>query len=414
MPIKVIDILPPQKSKEIKVVLSKTPGKEAGGKRGRKKTVFFLFLIFLTVGIISYGQIFSKVKIEIWPEMETIELNSTITVSIKKEKADLTAKIIPGYLMEEQNFTTEQFFSSGKAIKENKAEGMIRVFNDYSVVSMPLRENTRFMAASGKIFRTPASVIIPGKKTEKGKETAGFIDIKVIADESGPDYNIEPTTFSIPGLVGTDSYTKVYGKSFEAMKGGFKGETPQVSEEDLKKAEISVVQKLKDEGERVLEKKSIDSDLIFLKDVFRQEIKSTSSSATVKTETEEFDFSGTVKSTALLFKKEEIMGLISGQLPSNKKIYEKTLTIGWDVKEADLNKGEATLDLKIKGDIYSDIETDLKKELERKSLSGVQLFLEQKVEIEKVKINSWPFWIKKTPGDPSKIEIKLNFNSNPE
>lgn len=414
MPIEVIDILPPQKSKEIKVISPKMPVEKAREKRGKKKIIFFISLIFLTVAGISYGQIFSKVEIEIWPRMESVEFNTIVTINTKKEKVDLAAKIIPGYLLEEQNSLTEQFISSGKIIKESKAEGMIRVFNDYSALSMPLRENTRFMAASGEIFRTPVNVVIPGRKTEKGKEIAGSIDIKVIADESGPDCNIEPTTFSIPGLVGTDSYTKIYGKSFEAMKGGFKGEALKVTEEDLKKAELSVVQKLKDEGQNILEKKSVDSDLIFLEDIFQQEIKSTSSFVAANTETDKFDFSAVVKSIALLFKREDTMQLISSQLLTDKKIYEKTLITNWSIKEASLNRGEAIFNLYVKGEIYSNIETNLKKELEKKNLSNARIFLEQKAEVYKVEINSWPFWIKRIPRNPNKVEIKLNFNSGAE
>jgi len=411
MSIEVIDIIPPQKVKEKKPIPFKASTEEVRKKRGKKKIIFFLFLIILIIGGISYGQIFSKVEIEIWPKMENIEFNTAIIINTKQDEVDLTAEIIPGYILEEQNFLIEQFSSSGKIIKENKAEGTIRIFNDYSALSMPLRENTRFMAASGKIFRTPVSIVIPGKKTEKGKEVAGFVDAKVIADESGPDYNIEPTTFSIPGLVGTASYTKIYGKSFETMKGGFKGEALKVTEEDLKKAELSTVQKLKEEGRKILERKAIDSSSVFLEEIFWQETQSTSSSVTVETETDKFDFSAGVKSAILLFKKEDLMELIFNQLSIGKRIYEKTLITDWNVKKTDLNQGEAVFDLTVKGEIYSDIGAGFKKELEKKTLYNAQMFLEQKPEISKVKINSWPFWLKKIPKNPEKIEIKLNFNS---
>lgn len=410
MPKEVIDILPPQKFEESKIVIKKTPIKEVKKKMGKKKFFIFLFLI-LIIGEIIYGQKFSKVKIEIWPKMEKIESKIEITINEKTKQLDLVAKIIPGYLLEEQNSFTQSFSSSGKVVKDKKAEGTIRVFNDFSALSLPLREDTRFMAASGHIFRIPIKIIVPGNKTEKGKTIPGSIDVKVIAEEPGPDYNIEPTTFSIPGLAGTPSYTKFYGKSFEPMQGGFKGEISQTTKEDLEKAELSVIQKLKEEGQKILEKKAADSDSIFLKDVFQQEVKATSSSAIVGTETEKFDFSATTKLTVLLFKKEDVMKLIANQLIEKKEIYEKTLKTDWTAKEINLKDGKAIFDLDIKGDIYSNIaKSDLKKELREKTLLNAQIFLEKKAEISKVKITSWPFWIKKIPRNPDKIEtiIKLD------
>jgi len=212
-------------------------------------------------------------------------------------------------------------------------------------------------------------------------------------------------------LAGTPSYTKIYGKSSESMSGGFKGETPQVTKEDLEKAEVSVIEKLKQGGEQVLIKKSTDSDSVFLREIFQQEVKATSSSAEAGIEASNFDFSATVESTALLFKNEDMIKLITVQLPDKKKIYEKTLNTDWTAKETNLNQGKVSLELKFKGNIYTDIDKlNLEKELKGKTLIGAKDFLEKKSEISEVKISSWPFWIKKIPSNLNKVEIKLRLD----
>jgi len=410
MPKEVIDILPPQKFEKSKIISSTTPTGEVK-KRGRKKKILIFIFLFLIIGGFSYGQIFSKVEIEVRPKMENFDSNLEITVDEKIKEPDLTAKIIPGYFLEEQNSLSQQFSASGKVVKDKKAEGIIRVFNDYSAVSQPLRENTRFMAASGYIFRTPTKIIIPGNKTEKGKITPGSVDVKVIAEEAGPEYNIEPTTFSIPGLAGTPSYTKIYGKSYELMSGGFKGETSQVLKEDLEKAESSVVKKLEEEGRQILEKKAIDSSSIFLEGAFWQEVQATSSLTAVNIEAEKFDFSATVKSTALIFEKEDVLKLINDQLPEKKEFYEKTLETDWSIKEINKNQKKINLELHFKGKIYTGIKkSDLKNELQRKTLLNARTFLEKKSEISEVKIKSWPFWIKKIPANPNKVEVIIRLD----
>jgi len=410
MPKEVIDILPPRKNEESKIVSLKVSAKEPG-RKSRKKKLFFFVVLILIIGAIGYGQVFSRVEIEILPKMETFESALEMTVDEKINQTDLISRIIPGYSLKEQNSLSQQFSSSGKIIEDKKAEGTIKIFNDFSALSLPLRENTRFMAASGQIFRTPARIIVPGNKTETGKTIPGSIDVKVIAEGAGPEYNIEPTTFSIPGLAGTPSYTKIYGKSSESMSGGFKGETPQVTREDLEKAEVSVIEKLKQGGEQVLIKKSTDSGSVFLREIFQQEVKATSSSVEVGAEVSNFDFSATVESTALLFKNEDMIKLITIQLPGNKKIYEKTLNTDWTIGETDLNKGKASLELRFKGSIYADIsKLNLEKELKGKTLIGAKDFLGKKSEISEVKISSWPFWIKKIPGNTNKTEIKLRLD----
>lgn len=409
MPKIVIDILPPEEVEESKPVSSKKRIKKPRRKIRFKKLLFLLILI-LIIGVVSCSA-FSKVEIEIKPKMDDFESGLMITTDKGVKEADLPAKIIPGYLLEEQNSLSQKFSASGKVDKDKKAEGVIKIYNDYSALSQPLRADTRFMAASGEVFRTPIRIVIPGKKIENGKEVPGSIDVKVIADRSGPEYNIESTSFSIPGLVGTPLYAGFYGKSFGAMSGGFRGETPQVTKEDLEKAEATVIKRLEMEGKKILEKKAADSNLILLEEAFRQEVKATSSLVEVGSEVESFEFSAKVKSTALVFEKEKVEELISTQIPEGKKLYKKSLNINWKTRELNLTEGKITLNLEFSGKIYSDIDQlELKKELKGKTLSEAKSLLRGKAEISGAELDAWPFWVKKIPRNLDKIVVKLKLD----
>jgi hypothetical protein len=102
-----------------------------------------------------------------------------------------------------------------------KASGSIIVYNSFSTSPVRLIKNTRFQDPNGLIFRAPADISIPGKKGS----TPGQIQITVIADQAGAQYNIGPTAkFTVPGLKSnTAMYAGVYAKSTSGMTGGSSG-----------------------------------------------------------------------------------------------------------------------------------------------------------------------------------------------
>jgi hypothetical protein len=58
----------------------------------------------------------------------------------------------------------------------------------------------------------------------------------VYADEAGPEYNSEPTDFTVPGLKNTAQYKKVYARSKGPLSGGAAGTIKSVSDQDLRTA----------------------------------------------------------------------------------------------------------------------------------------------------------------------------------
>lgn len=105
------------------------------------------------------------------------------------------------------------------------AQGTITIYNTQAT-SQNLIKNTRFQTSSGLIFRIQDSVSIPGGSVS----SPGSVKATVYADTGGDQYNIGPTTFTVPGLKGSDAYTQVTAKSTEAFTGGFAGTRPSVSQ----------------------------------------------------------------------------------------------------------------------------------------------------------------------------------------
>ncbi len=417
---KIFDILPPKEFEKKKV--EEFPLEKEYRPRFKKpefkiskklSSSFFIPLALILIGIFCYFTL-SKAEIEIWPESEVLTFETKLTIDKTAENVDFSNKVIPGKIFEAEKTITEEFLSSGIILKEKKAEGVIRVYNAYSTSSQVLIARTRFVSADGKLFRTPTKITIPGGHYEKGKLVPGYLNVQVKADQPGPEYNIGPSTFSIPGFAGTARYTKFYGKSFQAMTGGFSEEVPQVTQEDLDQAQKILEEKALQNCQTALKEK-ISPELILLDDILDLKIIETFSLARPKEELEKFSFQVKASSTALVFKTEDAENFardfILSQIPEDKQLYQESLKITYSLENANLELAKATISLQMEAKIYSDIDTEnLKKGLSRKSLTEAKLFLEDQPQITRVLVKFWPFWVKKVPEDIEKIEIKLNLD----
>lgn len=413
---KIYDVLPPDsvslKTEEAPVLRRKENSKRAGLK---KKIAAFLAVIILPV--LAYFFInLSRAEIIIWPQMENVNAVQDLKIDAGLDKIDLQAFALPGNAVEEEKNEVFQFSATGEKTKESRAEGTIRVYNNYSTAPQTFVVNTRFMSDSGKVFRALTKVVVPGKKLEEGKWVQGWVDVKVAALEAGPDYNIGPSTFSLPGLSGSALYTYFYGKSSSPMDGGFIGKTPFVLQADIDSAKENAIQSLKKAGGESL-RSSLGNEFVFLDEAFLQEVIDSFSSAKAGQEIKSFEVSVKIVSRALIFKRSDAEAIareiLGSNLESNRKIYENSFSVEWSPKEIDLKKGEMALRIDAIAKSYPDIDIPgLKNDLSRKPLADALLYLEDRPEVLKAQVKLWPFWVKKVPKNIERIKVDFRFDTN--
>jgi len=422
---KIFDIIPPLEKGEHIIEIKKEKTKKVKGKKEKKpfnfkffnktsitkevpikekvsvgfskKIIFPLFVVFILLVIMS-SLVFSKVDVTIVPKTETLTFNTKLEVS----SLVLEEGIIKGIILNKDGDVSKDFESTGKTLK--KAEGIIRVYNLYSSNSLTFREGTRFMSDSGKIFIIKDKAVIPGKPE--------YIDLKVVAAEAGDDYNIEPSMFSVPGLVGTAIYDKFYGRSFSSMTGG--GEFSKVSEEDLVKAKEETMKEFTSViREQLIRENSLNTDYLLLDDAFKIESEKAFSLAKVGDESDSFKYTIQGKGKVMIFKKSEVEDFVNKYIISslvNKDIEPDSLEISYFVNNKDLDNGNIVFDLEIKAKVYSAIDDNIiKEELFTKSKNEAIIVLESFEDILDVNIDFWPFWINKIPKSPNRINIILNF-----
>ncbi len=126
--------------------------------------------------------------------------------------------------------------AEGEQSVERKASGTIVVYNNATVESQRLIENTRFESPEGKIYRIAKAISIPGKTGSN----PGALEVIVYADEAGESYNTGLTDFTVPGLKGTARYSTIYARSKTPITGGFVGQEKVVSPADTLKVKTEL------------------------------------------------------------------------------------------------------------------------------------------------------------------------------
>lgn len=360
------------------------------------KRIFIIALLLLTFSVLLFCLVGVRAKIEIWPRGKEVNQETKLDISSKTIETNVKEGVIPGQYVSKEKEGSNEFFSSGSVKKEEKARGKIKVFNNYHL-SQVLVERTRFLSADGKLFYSLKAITVSAGQN---------LEVEVEAAEAGPEYNIKPTTFSIPGLVGSPRYTVVYGKSSEEMRGGFSQTVPRVTKNDLEKAEKSTFDALSVQTKEELLKEQPDS-LIILSNSLEAGILEKSSSLQEGAEAEKFSYRMKIRVKGLAFRRADLEEFAEGFVFlqfADKKII-KDMKTEFSFGQVDLGSGNGKLNLKLTARVFSDIDKGILKEsLSGKPLREAETLLNQFPEIEKYRIRIFPFWQKKIP---EKLEIKL-------
>jgi len=411
---KFFDILPPE-SESFEV---KEKGHEKEVKENKNKKFFekLGIIIICFLGLIILISLKASSEIVIQPFKNPIEwVAEGLKASTGIKDMDIDNKIIPAEFFEIEKQTSQKFLATGESFKEQKAQGIIRVYNAHNPPkSMTLVVRTRFLSSEGsKYFRALENIYIPAAKLENKNIIPSFVDVKVEAMESGEEYNIGASNFSIPGLVGTSYYYTIYGKSDSAMTGGFKEKVEVVTAQDIENAKKSLKQTLLNEAQNSLEE-SLPEDFVLLSSaIFDQEIES-SCSEKDGAQVSEFTCDGKIKIKYLVFNesfiKEISRNIILSKISELDVPIEESLSVEYIENRIDMDKEEMALNVRILLDTYKKIDKQtLKSEISGKRQEEIKdIVFTNFSSIKKIKVKFWPFWIRKTSLNLDKIKIKLD------
>jgi hypothetical protein len=223
----------------------------SGNEKSKVGTLSFIFgtaLIVLTVTLYTY--VFDSATVTIVPKYKAV---SSLDQTFSFTKDSVTAGAGIPFTTSVVTLSKTKTLSPSESRKvEAKASGKAIIYNNYDANPQKLIKNTRFESSKGRIYRINQSIEVPGKKGS----VPGSIEVTLYADSNGADYNIDQTTFSIPGFKGTPRETAFYAKTKSPITGGMSGTMSLASLSDVNAAKDALALELT---------KSIQSEVLKVK-----------------------------------------------------------------------------------------------------------------------------------------------------
>lgn len=374
-----------------------------------------LAIIFAAFFFLDYK--LARARITIWPQTDNLKVEETVTVDPSSKTTDFPNKMIPGSTITAEKSYSGEFPATGKKSTENKAQGMVKIYNNFTSTQR-LIKGTRLQAPLEKFqpalskdeapwFRTLDDAVLAAKSSK---------DVRVVADGPGEKYNIDPSIFSVPGLVGTPQYTFIYGQSFEKFKGGDQREMFEIKQEDLDKAKEAMKNKAAEEIKRELAI-MVPQGFIMIPETAKVDILELAPAMPAGAVTDKFGYQIKVKATAVVFNKADMDNFardgISNKISNGQKVCEDSLKVSYSfaVPAGGAAASKITLQTQAEIETYLPInESDLKKALAEKKDSEARFFLMNQPKIKDVDIDSSPFWRSSIPKNLEQIEVGLSFD----
>jgi len=372
-------------------------------------------LIVLVLGVYLFFKL-PKADITIWPKLDVLSYQQTVTADKTETIIDATKAIIPAQYFEVEKTIAQDFLATGNASNEGQATGKITIYNKYDPpMPFTFKAGTHFMSDSGKLFIAPLKINIPAAKKSGSKITPGTVVVDIQAVEGGTDYNIAPSNFSIPGLKGTAYYYSVSAASTADMTGGYAGKVKKVTEDDIQEAKNVLSEKATTDATTELRGK-ISAEYVLLDNAVLSNVADASTQTKAGAVADKFNYSVTVKASALAFKKADVEKFVKDyiltQVPENKKLLDGSTRIDYSSNVIDISGGKATLNLSFSSSIYQSVDNNaLGLTLIGKNADQAKQAINNSLgdQVSKVQIKFWPFWVGAVPNSQKAINIDLKF-----
>jgi hypothetical protein len=387
--------------------ISQTSTKKSKSKKTNKKAYIWSASIVVLLLIIYFvSNIFHSATVNIVSRTETIpEYSNTINL-VPVE--DVIENLELGYReLAFAKTVSEVVPANGEEEVSEKATGTITVYNLYTTAPQRLIRNTRFESEDGLIYRTPESIEVPGYTESGGEKIPGSLNIEIVADQPGEEYNIStPTEFTIPGFEGTEAFEFFVANNATNIEGGFDGIRKIIADEDLQLAQDNLSDRITDELLKELDNQ-IPSDVIAL-------YSPDSYSYSPVNQTESNDNSATLSMSGevnvVIVDKTDLAQTIAAREIIDYQPNQEVEISNIDDLQISLNQGLDT-SINIFGDIEMKWNTDrskLAKELAGKENKDFKSIISNYAGIVSVTTKFFPFWKSTFPENPEKIKIEEN------
>ncbi|MFZ6036213.1 MAG: hypothetical protein ACOYUK_03670 [Patescibacteria group bacterium] len=371
----------------------------------RRLVIGFSVAVLLMLALIIYFS-FSRTVITITPQALPQETTATISLVSADLLPTLSAPAIEGNLIATTITKTSQTVleGEGEPVPDN-ATGTVTIYNTWTQVQ-PLAATTRLLSPDGILFRIKDRVDVPAG--------GSITDVEVYADEAGPQGNIKPTRFTIPGLW-AGLQDQIYAVSTEPMTGGMKSVTT-LTQQDVANARndmiqdmlIEAVATLSDNDEVLNRGMSIDPDTI------ATTILSTTSDPETGASASTFSLTVEARFVAALFDLDALTAQLVTQaaatMPEHNRILDDPApSISYTIQDYNLEESRAAISATLTQYAIPRLDNPIfdRSKLTGKDRTEIEAYFSNFDEIKSVTTRFSPFWVTTSPSLTDHIEIKL-------
>lgn len=409
--------LDPYKERALEKIFSKNrendyqPKPVEEKKRGaaRKISIAFGAVCALSLAGVSAYLFIPSAKIIITPN----NVENRVNMNVNGSGSPSGESMIPIRVINKEESVSLEIEMQGKSVSGQKAKGNVTIYNEFSNVSQPLVATTRLESPDGKIFRLIKGVTVPGTTTVEGETKPGAIEVQVVADQPGADFNIGSTDFTIPGFKDGPKYEKFYAKSTESMTGGASDGSASgpasVKQADIDKAKEKAKEALKEKIAETIKGELAEGE-ISLEEAQEMTMGKISVSARVGQVLSSFDCSATASFKAMIFFEDDVMKIIEKSVKDKESSeYEwKIAGIEYATVQPDFEK--PSLELKIHGEVAATpvIDADrIKNEILGKKADELGDVLRKYSFIKNVNVEFQPIFISRVPQYGKRVSVEI-------
>jgi hypothetical protein len=385
------------------------------GKKTKNAFLFFLLLCVLVLGGVAAYVLIPNAKVMVTIENQKTKIDVPINGKVENQESDLNSDIVSLKILERDESVTLEFPASGSSSSVNgqKAKGKVVISNEYNKEPQQLIATTRLRSEDGKIFRITKDVVVPGVSSVSGTDTPGAVEVEVVADQAGADYNIGATSFKIPGFEGGPKYDKFSAKSNDAMIGGASdgSSSKAVSEQDIANAKKEVEGLIKSKIKEKVASESEQADVV-LDEAMEIAVLKSSAEAKIGEVKDNFNYTVKVHFKAAVFSSEDVKKVTQGMYESQNDGKNKG-----EIKEINLDYAAVTpkfeekeLSMKVHAEVmtrpFFDVEA-FKNEILGKNGQQIQEILKKYPQVGNVDIEFFPSLISRVPQYKNRVTIEM-------
>lgn len=379
----------------------------------------WIFIVFIGILLLAIGAYFylPSAQVTVFPLKKTENISLKLDVSENPNSGSSANTIVlKTQVIEDEAVLSNTFDATGqKGDSNQKAKGVITIYNEFSETSQVLVATTRFLSNDNKLFRLLETVTVPGMTVKDGKTEAGKIEANIVADEAGSDFNIKEATFTIPGLVGSAKHDKFYAKLTQETKGGGNSgsDLKAVSKSDIENAKFKTENQLKSQLKENIKNK-LGSENQLLDNAISYEVLDFSVFPEEGAVTENFEYQVRIKIKTLAFSSKEmdekIVNLINSSV-SQKNVPMELSSFEKNYGNADIDFAKKTIkmDVSVNSKLISKIDKNkISEGLAGKKKEEMSEIIGTYPEVSKAEAIVSPNFISNSfPKYPSKINIEI-------